>query len=611
MAEKLKLRCPITILNFETAVSTDFKVSRKGHHNMFNAAEKLEAIEEFFETQIDFDELKESGVIEDHFHLHKRLAIDEIQVSFGKYARKLCCRMACGSYLKYAQPLNMVKNYYGEKVAFEYAFLLHYQSWLIYASIAGVALTIYQWSKWFRFDYDLSKALDTEFNVLLGVFMALWATLFVESWKRKQEYLRYLWCVDDRDYTDADEREDFRSYKIYNEATDSVERAGVKIARWKECAFFSATALITLASVTCMIVYYVMQTNMLFEEKDGKQVVVEGAASKPGYYILTVVYSCLIVGLGFAQKTIAHAWTYQENPRYQKKYEDRLTKRLFQFNVFIYYGPLAYQAFNYENPRRYDDLYFQMLTQMLVKQLAYNVLEYVWPLVYYRPALVKIRHEYWGVRASYMDDAQLRHYAEKEGEKMIRSSYGPSRQQQETVKIKPVNTDNLIIPGGMPKLNKVKDGKGRKERHGSHSSSSSSDSSSDCEAGPDAAAQRWKNLSKGKRTKKVQHEARRMLMRSIRGTGDEERTIRKYQAFRDLGLAKDPPAVLDAYMELVLQFGFVAIFSSVMPLAPVFSLLCNHVQLSSQIDNLVYNRRGKAEPAKGIGAWMNSLEIIT
>ena len=41
-------------------------------------------------------------------------------------------------------PLNLIKNYYGEKYAFEYAFLIHYQSWLKLPTVLGVILTIYQ-----------------------------------------------------------------------------------------------------------------------------------------------------------------------------------------------------------------------------------------------------------------------------------------------------------------------------------------------------------------------------------------------------------------------------------------------------------------------------------
>ena len=36
----------------------------------------------------------------------------------------------------------MIKNYYGEKYAFEYAFLIHYTAWLLIPGVAGTLVCI-------------------------------------------------------------------------------------------------------------------------------------------------------------------------------------------------------------------------------------------------------------------------------------------------------------------------------------------------------------------------------------------------------------------------------------------------------------------------------------
>ena len=59
-----------------------------------------------------------------------------------------------------------------------------------------------------------------------------------------------------------------------------------------------------------------------------------------------------------------------------------------------------------------------------------------------------------------------------------------------------------------------------------------------------------------------------------------------------------------------MQFGFITLFSEVFPLAALFSLLSNNIQINSQVDNFAYERRIKAEVSNGIGAFMNCLEII-
>lgn len=60
---------------------------------------------------------------------------------------KLMIGFITGRYIKYMQPLNFIANYYGEKMAFFYAWLTFYTSWLFVAAIPGLALFIYQmWS---------------------------------------------------------------------------------------------------------------------------------------------------------------------------------------------------------------------------------------------------------------------------------------------------------------------------------------------------------------------------------------------------------------------------------------------------------------------------------
>ena len=68
--------------------------------------------------------------------------------------------------------------------------------------------------------------------------------------------------------------------------------------------------------------------------------------------------------------------------------------------------------------------------------------------------------------------------------------------------------------------------------------------------------------------------------------------------------------ILDDYMELTVQFGFIVLFSSVFPLAAALSLLTNNVQMSAQINNFQYNKRFKAEVSNGIGSFGDCISIL-
>jgi len=110
--------------------------------NKFDADEKLTVIEDYLGTQIDFEYYMMTGIIDQHFPLHKKNEIEEIQECFAKYKNKLIKAFLFGGFEKYMQPMNMIKNYYGEKYAFEYCFLLHYIAWLFVPSILSILVLV-------------------------------------------------------------------------------------------------------------------------------------------------------------------------------------------------------------------------------------------------------------------------------------------------------------------------------------------------------------------------------------------------------------------------------------------------------------------------------------
>ena len=66
----------------------------------------------------------------------------------------------------------------GEKVALYFVWLGQYTSWLISASIMG-GLTYF-------IDSILPATMKPPLAPLFAFFMAVWNTLFLENWKRKQ-----------------------------------------------------------------------------------------------------------------------------------------------------------------------------------------------------------------------------------------------------------------------------------------------------------------------------------------------------------------------------------------------------------------------------------------
>ena len=71
-------------------------------------------------------------------------------------------------------------------------------------------------------------------------------------------------------------------------------------------------------------------------------------------------------------------------------------------------------------------------------------------------------------------------------------------------------------------------------------------------------------------------------------------------------------ALLDEYLEMVIQYGFVTLFVSAFPLAPVFALLNNIIEIRLDAYKFVTAyKRPLAQRAQDIGAWASILQAIT
>ncbi|XP_076971539.1 anoctamin-1 isoform X1 [Tamandua tetradactyla] len=130
-----------------------------------------------------------------------------------------------GVFYKY-QPIDLVRKYFGEKIGLYFAWLGVYTQMLIPASVVGIIVFLYGWV---TVDDDIpsmemcdqrhnitmcplcdktcsywkmssacataraSHLFDNPATVFFSVFMALWAATFMEHWKRKQMRLNYHW----------------------------------------------------------------------------------------------------------------------------------------------------------------------------------------------------------------------------------------------------------------------------------------------------------------------------------------------------------------------------------------------------------------------------------
>ncbi|XP_053416113.1 anoctamin-1 isoform X9 [Nycticebus coucang] len=130
-----------------------------------------------------------------------------------------------GVFYKY-QPIDLIRKYFGEKIGLYFAWLGVYTQMLIPASVVGIIVFLYgcatvdenipsmemcdqrrnitmcplcdKTCSYWKMSSACATArashlFDNPATVFFSVFMALWAATFMEHWKRKQMRLNYLW----------------------------------------------------------------------------------------------------------------------------------------------------------------------------------------------------------------------------------------------------------------------------------------------------------------------------------------------------------------------------------------------------------------------------------
>jgi len=105
--------------------------------------------------------------------------------SVNKYWKKLMKTLIWGDWYKYCEPIHLLKKYYGERFAFYFLFFSTYQSWLFYPSFFGLVLFCYQIYLYTQDKVTLHDAIGNPWIGVYGIFLCLWAHLFVLSWKSK------------------------------------------------------------------------------------------------------------------------------------------------------------------------------------------------------------------------------------------------------------------------------------------------------------------------------------------------------------------------------------------------------------------------------------------
>ncbi|MEM7519290.1 MAG: anoctamin, partial [Planctomycetota bacterium] len=149
-------------------------------NSIFRGVDRLKLMMSIMEAYVKDDgcsfklrDLIAKGAVLAIFPLHDDLELHALQHQWLAYFT-----------MPWAQPLEAIKDYYGEKVGLYFMFLGHYAGWLLAGGAFGTVVFLVN---------HVNHPARFWFTLLMAIFMSLWTTFFLDSWQSKQATAKMEW----------------------------------------------------------------------------------------------------------------------------------------------------------------------------------------------------------------------------------------------------------------------------------------------------------------------------------------------------------------------------------------------------------------------------------
>ncbi|KAI6228301.1 Anoctamin [Aphelenchoides besseyi] len=286
------------------------------------------------------------------------------------------------------QPLHTIKNYFGTKIGFYFAWIGYYTRSLYAISVIGMLCFLFGL---FSLPYDvpsqqicdingignmticpicgeycdytrlsescvysqITYIFDNFITVIFAAIMSIWATLFLEGWKRYHAELAYKWNVFDFEAEDEIPRPEFqfrRKHLRVNPVTQHQEPYIPPVEKGLRFTFSLASVLFFISLVVALIIgimaYRLIAISMMYEhyyDKYDKNFQIQAVLFTSA--TTAVINLCAILVFNQIYNSLALKLTEMEYPRTQTEFDNSYTVKVFAFQFVNYYASLFYIAF--------------------------------------------------------------------------------------------------------------------------------------------------------------------------------------------------------------------------------------------------------------------------
>ncbi|KAJ3155903.1 Anoctamin-7 [Geranomyces variabilis] len=477
-----------------------------------------------------------------------------------------------------------IREYVGEQVAFYFDWMAFYTIWAVPAAVLGFGVLVYGMVRAFMMDVPalaaevgeattswvsapmlrLAVVFDNPATIFFSLGMSIWSTLFLEFWQRRQKYLSHIWSM----------TEYRREEQIRPQWTPStVTRVGRHVERHDPYPFRILRRTLTTGVVTlCMalligVIVGVIGWKAWAKQHDFGNRAVQWLAAGGASGVVEIAQVLIVQRLYYSL-----AWRINcfDNYKYDSHFEDAFIFKTFMFNAVNNYGVFVYIG---------------VVKAMLGERYVFGR----WPEKC--SPIVGSNESDTGV--SCMQELTLQMAIIFVGLQFMRSAQKavwPWVVQRARSAIKDFTVGPVSPPAKHDNPAPTHKGPARKRK-------------SDTLAGPPATPLPA-FFSLGEIVVlPPPPPTRRLPPATPQYVRDE--TLFEY----------DDDTLCEDYGMTVIQFGYIALFSCAFPLAPVFAILNNFVEIRVDSYKMLFEyRRPWAQRAQSIGLWtpiMTSISTIS
>jgi len=279
-------------------------------------------------ANIDINSLLQNKCILAYYPLHHQDSIKQLRKDWLSFW-----------VMPWRQPINDVREYFGETVALYFYFLGHYTTWLLLLSFVGGIITLHLIINAGIDNGSLVTSIKQLYSLpILSFILCIWTHLFLENWKKKESRVALEWGQNS-----FEELAPIRPEYYGHEVPSYIDGSPIIVFPNREKIFLTrvsrATTLLAIFGVVGVvggIFYYKYWTKYLSNSEKTR---------RDGETIAGFMNAVQVNLLTFLYTKLAYHLNNSENFRTHFDYNDALIGKLFIFNFVNSFIACFYIAF--------------------------------------------------------------------------------------------------------------------------------------------------------------------------------------------------------------------------------------------------------------------------